>query len=168
MRMVSATVRWYPIFFAQNARAWLAWHVVSTTRCHLPHSLRNNGLNERRVRWIFYFTFRTDLTPLNYFLLGYVKAHVYTDKPASFDALEDNIEAFIREIPAEMSQGARQNCMDHLRRSRGQHLPEIIFKTVCCGVGGRALASYTECRGFEPQCGGRLSSLNLLATIRKY
>ena len=35
-----------------------------------------------------------DLTPLDYFLWGYVKAHVYTDKPASIDALEDNIEAF--------------------------------------------------------------------------
>ena len=30
---------------------------------------------------------------------------------------------------------------------------------VCCGVGGGAFASYTECRGFEPQCGGRSSSL---------
>ena len=38
---------------------------------------------------------------------------------------------------------------------------EVILqvKSACCGVGGRALASYTECRGFEPQCGGRLSSL---------
>ena len=29
---------------------------------------------------------------------------------------------------------------------------------VCCGVRGRALASHTDVRGFEPQCGGRLSS----------
>ena len=43
-----------------------------------------------------------DLTPLDYFLWAYVKAHVYTDKSASIDSLEDNIEAFIREIPAEM------------------------------------------------------------------
>ncbi|KAL7726609.1 hypothetical protein ACLKA6_010474 [Drosophila palustris] len=39
---------------------------------------------------------------LDYFLWSHVKAHVYTDKPASIDALEDNIEVFIREIPAEM------------------------------------------------------------------
>ncbi|CAD7011266.1 unnamed protein product [Ceratitis capitata] len=38
-----------------------------------------------------------DLTPLDYFLLGYVKSNVYTDKPASIDALRDNIEAYIRE-----------------------------------------------------------------------
>ena len=30
---------------------------------------------------------------------------------------------------------------------------------VCCGVGGRALASHTDVHGCEPQCGGRLSSL---------
>ena len=33
-----------------------------------------------------------DLTPLDYFLWSYVYAHIYTDKPASIDALEDNIE----------------------------------------------------------------------------
>ena len=43
-----------------------------------------------------------DLTPLDYFLWGYVKAYVYTDRPASIDALEDNIEGFIRAIPTEM------------------------------------------------------------------
>ena len=31
--------------------------------------------------------------------------------------------------------------------------------SVCCGERGRAFASHTDVRGFEPQCGGRLSSL---------
>ena len=35
-----------------------------------------------------------DLTSLDYFLWGYVIAHVYTDKPVSKDAFEDSIEAF--------------------------------------------------------------------------
>ena len=51
-------------------------------------------------------------------LLYYVKAHVYTDQPASIDALEDNMEAFIREIPAERLARACQNWtkqMDHLK-----------------------------------------------------
>ena len=39
-----------------------------------------------------------DLTPLGSFLWGYVKSHFYIDKPASIDALEDNIEAFNRAI----------------------------------------------------------------------
>ena len=70
-------------------------------------------------------------TPLGYLLWDYVKVHVYTDKPALIDALEDNIEAFISEIPAEMLKRVSQNwtkLMDHLRRSRSQHLHEIIFK----------------------------------------
>ena len=60
-----------------------------------------------------------------------VKAHVYTDKPASIDASEDNIELHIPEIPAEMLERVCQNCtkpLDHLKRSRGQYLHEIIFK----------------------------------------
>ena len=69
-----------------------------------------------------------DLTPLDYFLWAYVKAHVYTDKTASIDSLEDNIEAFIREIPAEMLERVCQNWMAHLKRIRAQHLHEIIFK----------------------------------------
>lgn len=72
-----------------------------------------------------------DLTPLDYFLWGHVKAHVYRDKPATIDALEANIEAFIHEIPADMLERVCQNWtlrMGHLKRSRGQHLHEIIFK----------------------------------------
>ena len=39
--------------------------------------------------------------------------------------------------------------------------PEAVLKrlSVCCGVRGRASASHTDGCGFEPQCGGRLSSL---------
>ena len=61
----------------------------------------------------------------------YVKAHVYTDKPASIDALADNMEAFISEIPDEMLERVCQNWtkrMDHMKRSRSHHLHEIIFK----------------------------------------
>ena len=43
-----------------------------------------------------------DLTLLDYFLLGYVKVHAYTDKLGSINALQDNIKAFIRETSAEM------------------------------------------------------------------
>ena len=110
----------------------------------------NNGLIERRIRWTFISNSATDnwpprscdLTPLDYVLWGYVKAHIYTDKPASIDALADNIEVFIREIPAEMLQRVCHNWtkrMDHLKRSRRQHLHEIsiqikiscIFFNVC-------------------------------------
>ena len=50
-----------------------------------------------------------DLTPLDYFLYGDVKAQVYIDKLASIDALQDNIELFICNIPAEMLERVCQN-----------------------------------------------------------
>ncbi|GFX60215.1 uncharacterized protein TNCV_4533751 [Trichonephila clavipes] len=36
-----------------------------------------------------------DLTPLDYFLLGYVKSLVYADKPQTLDHLKDNIRHVI-------------------------------------------------------------------------
>ena len=66
---------------------------------------------------------RVILMPVDYFLWGYVKAHVYKDKPASIDSLEDNIEAYIREIRAGMLEGVCQNWT-----KRMDHLPEIFFK----------------------------------------
>ena len=69
-----------------------------------------------------------NLTPLDYFLWGCVKANVYIDKPNSIDALADNIEAFMSEIPSEMLERVWTKRMDHLKRNRGQHLREIMFK----------------------------------------
>ena len=72
-----------------------------------------------------------DITPLDYFLWGYVKSLVYQDKPASIGALEDNISRVIGEIPLDMLEKVVQNWtfrVDHLKRSRGQHLHEVIFK----------------------------------------
>ena len=69
-----------------------------------------------------------DLTPLDCFLWGCVKALVYTEKT---DALEDNIKAFIHEIPDEMLEKVCKDYtkqMNHFMCNRGQHLHEIIFK----------------------------------------
>ncbi|GFT18326.1 putative DD41D transposase [Trichonephila clavipes] len=43
-----------------------------------------------------------DLTPLDYFLLGYVKSLVYADKPQTLDNLEDNIRRVIADIRPQM------------------------------------------------------------------
>ena len=113
------------------------WFQQDGATCHMPHSTRNNELMERQVGE--HFTSRSRLVnwpprscnALDCFLWGYVKANLYTDKPASIYALEDNMEAFIREIPAEMLARVCQKWikrMDQLKRSRGQHLHENIFK----------------------------------------
>ncbi|GFW48214.1 uncharacterized protein TNCV_2382981 [Trichonephila clavipes] len=39
-----------------------------------------------------------DLTPLDYFMWGYVKSLVYADKPQTLDPLEDNIRRVIADI----------------------------------------------------------------------
>ncbi|GFT30330.1 tc3a_0 protein [Trichonephila clavipes] len=43
-----------------------------------------------------------DLTPLGYFLWGYVKLLVYADKPQTLDHLEDNIRCVIADIRPQM------------------------------------------------------------------
>ncbi|GFT47869.1 putative LOC100569746 [Trichonephila clavipes] len=43
-----------------------------------------------------------DLTPLDYFLWGYVKSLVYADKPQMLDHLEDNIRRVIADIWPQM------------------------------------------------------------------
>ncbi|GFV72559.1 uncharacterized protein TNCV_4084591 [Trichonephila clavipes] len=72
-----------------------------------------------------------DLTPLDYFLWGYVKSLVYADKPQTLDHLEDNIRHVIADIRPQMLEKVIENWTsrtDYIRASRGSHMPEIIFK----------------------------------------
>ena len=43
-----------------------------------------------------------DLTPLDYFLWGYVKSMVYANKPATIDELRTNIEREIAAVSADL------------------------------------------------------------------
>ncbi|GFT02857.1 putative DD41D transposase [Trichonephila clavipes] len=72
-----------------------------------------------------------DLTPLDYFLWGYVKSLVYADKPQTLDQLEDNIPRVIADIWPRMLEKVIENWtsrLDYIRASRGSPMPEIIFK----------------------------------------
>ncbi|GFX01314.1 putative transposable element [Trichonephila clavipes] len=72
-----------------------------------------------------------DLTPLDYYLWGYVKSLVYADKPQTLDRLEDNIRGVIADIRPQMLEKVIENWtsrLDYIRASRGGHMPEIIFK----------------------------------------
>ncbi|GFS98601.1 DUF4371 domain-containing protein [Trichonephila clavipes] len=72
-----------------------------------------------------------DLTPLDYFLRGYVKSLVYADKPQTLDHLEDNIRRVIADIRPQMLEKVIENWtsrLDYIRASRGSPMPEIIFK----------------------------------------
>ncbi|GFV54071.1 uncharacterized protein TNCV_1071941 [Trichonephila clavipes] len=50
-----------------------------------------------------------DLTPLDYFLCGYVKSLVYADKPQTPDHLEDNIRRVIADIQPQMLEKVIEN-----------------------------------------------------------
>ncbi|GFT82743.1 hypothetical protein TNCV_1784681 [Trichonephila clavipes] len=72
-----------------------------------------------------------DLTPLDYFLWGYVKSLVYADKPQTLDHLEDNIRRVIADIRPQMLEKVIENWtsrLAYIRASRGSPMPEIIFK----------------------------------------
>ncbi|GFX36025.1 hypothetical protein TNCV_4215471 [Trichonephila clavipes] len=72
-----------------------------------------------------------DLTPLDYFLWGYVKSLVYADKPQTLDHLEDNIHRVIADIRPQMLEKVIENWtsrLDYIRASRGSPMAEITFK----------------------------------------
>ncbi|GFV79560.1 uncharacterized protein TNCV_280111 [Trichonephila clavipes] len=69
-----------------------------------------------------------DLTPLDYFLWGYVKSLVYADKPQTLDHLEDNIRRVIADIRPQMLEKVIENWTSRLDYIRGSPMPEIIFK----------------------------------------
>ncbi|GFY13566.1 putative LOC100569746 [Trichonephila clavipes] len=72
-----------------------------------------------------------DLTPLDYFLWGYVKSLVYADKPQTLDYLEDNIRRVIADIRPQMLEKVIENWtsrLDYIRASRGSPMLKIIFK----------------------------------------
>ncbi|GFV84353.1 transposable element Tcb2 transposase [Trichonephila clavipes] len=72
-----------------------------------------------------------DLTPLDYFLWGYVKSLVYADKPQTLDHLEDNIRRVIADIRPQILEKVIENWTSRLNcigASRGSNMPEIIFK----------------------------------------
>ncbi|GFX49698.1 uncharacterized protein LOC103524116 [Trichonephila clavipes] len=67
-----------------------------------------------------------DLTPLEYFLWGYVKSLVYADKPQTLDHLEDNIRRVSADIRPQILGKVIENWtskLDYIRASRGSHMP---------------------------------------------
>lgn len=73
-----------------------------------------------------------DLTPLDFFLWGYVKSQVYSNSPETIEDLEDNITRCIEAIPQEMLGRVMENWVKRIqicKRARGGHLNDILFKS---------------------------------------
>lgn len=73
-----------------------------------------------------------DLTPLDYFLWGYLKSLVFSNKPDSLQALQVNIERAIHDIRLDLVEKVLKNWVHRIRscrRSRGGHLNDVLFRT---------------------------------------
>ena len=71
-----------------------------------------------------------DLTPLDYYLWSAFKDKCYANKPATIDALKNNIREAIGEIQLHTINNVLKNWTDRIgycMASRGCHLNEIIF-----------------------------------------
>ena len=73
-----------------------------------------------------------DLTPLDYFLWGYLKSQVYRNNPQSIHDLKDGIIRMIGEIKPELCQhviGDFNKRIDICGHAKGGHLADIVFCT---------------------------------------
>lgn len=71
-----------------------------------------------------------DLTPMDYFLWGYLKDKVYENKPQTIERLKEEIQRVIAEITPQVCEKVIQNFMKRMtvcQRSRGGHLPDVVF-----------------------------------------
>jgi len=71
-----------------------------------------------------------DLTPLDFFLWGYLKSQIYTNKPQTIDVLKINA---IQQIQPDLCEKVIENWTARIpnviKRSRGKHLSDVIFCT---------------------------------------
>lgn len=74
-----------------------------------------------------------DLAPCDFYLWGYLKSIVYTDRPRTLAHLKANIRQGIAGIPNAVLNRVDGNFRNRLTQcidNEGRHLPDIIFKTV--------------------------------------
>ena len=73
-----------------------------------------------------------DLNPCDFFLWGYLKSKVYSNRPQSIKHLKDAIRQEITVIPHEMIRQVLDNFRECLRQrvdNNKSHLTDLIFKT---------------------------------------
>ncbi|XP_078047551.1 uncharacterized protein LOC144475472 [Augochlora pura] len=73
-----------------------------------------------------------DLTPLDFFLWGFLKSKVYINKPTTTHALKEEIELCINEIQPHLCKTIIENFNKRVRmcqQSLGGHLPDMLFHT---------------------------------------
>lgn len=72
-----------------------------------------------------------DLAPCDYFLWGYLKSLVYTNRPRTLAELKNNIRVAIADIGPDMLEKVERNFRSRLTKcieQHGGHLHDVIFK----------------------------------------
>ncbi|GFX57861.1 putative LOC100569746 [Trichonephila clavipes] len=112
------------------------WFQQDGATCHATIDLLKDTFRDRlisRFGPVNWPPRSCDLTPLDYFLWGYVKSLVHADKPQTLDHLEDNIRHVIADIRPQMLEKVVENwtsILDYMRASRSSPMPchKIIFR----------------------------------------
>jgi len=68
-----------------------------------------------------------DLTPLDFFLWGYLKSQVYTNKPQTIDALKVNITNAIQQIQPDLCEKIIENWIVRIRVTKRSR-DEVAFE----------------------------------------
>ncbi|GFT42092.1 transposable element Tc3 transposase [Trichonephila clavipes] len=124
-------------YFFNNDEGHNLWNQQDGATCHTARAtidLLKDTFGDRLISRFGPVTWpprSCDLTPLDYFLWGYVKSLVCADKPQTLGHLEDNIRRVIADIRPQILEKVIENWTSRLiyiRASRGSPMPEIIFK----------------------------------------
>lgn len=70
-----------------------------------------------------------DLSPLDYFLWGYLKCKVFATKPSDINELKRRIRTECREIPAGVTENVKQEFvlrLSHCQIVNGEHFEHLI------------------------------------------
>ncbi|GFW14176.1 transposable element Tc3 transposase [Trichonephila clavipes] len=104
-----------PYFFKNDEGHNELWFQQDGATCHTARAtidLLKDTFGDRlisRFGPVNWLPRSCDLTPLDYFLWGYVKSLVYADKPQTLDHLEDNIRRVIADIRPQMLEKVIEN-----------------------------------------------------------
>ncbi|GFV77008.1 uncharacterized protein TNCV_690781 [Trichonephila clavipes] len=123
---------WSALWVVESLELWFQQDGATCHTARATIDLLKDTFGDRLIsRFVNWPPRSCDLTPLDYFLWGYVKSLVYADKPQTLGHLEDNIRRVIADIRPQMLEKVIENWtsrLDYIRTSRGSLMPEIIFK----------------------------------------
>lgn len=102
-------------------------HFALNVRRYLDENFRNRWIGRRgAIEWP---ARSPDLTPMDFFLWGYLKSKVFVNKPDSIDTLKERITHEIRQIPPEMLRNARNGFyrrLGHCQEVNGAHFEPFL------------------------------------------